>query len=122
MIYSRFKQIKEAEARRKRQREEEKRKAEEAAAKGTQIANERHESENEAGVDIVAENNETSSSENTTHNSSSGVTVNGSLSRHDLKENQNTTSTFQMADNEVSSSSGVDGKDKQQSYKDLGKV
>ncbi|PON42328.1 Membrane insertase [Parasponia andersonii] len=102
----RFKQLKEEEARRKRQQEHENRKAEEAAAK--------------AGVDLVVEN-EPYSSEDTTHNSSNGVSVNGNPSRHDLKENQNASSMSKMAENEVSTSSGVDVKDKRQSYKDLEK-
>lgn len=113
MVSSRFKQLKEEEARRRRQREEEKRKLEEASAKETQITNER---ENEAGVDLVE------NSENTIHSSSSEVAVNGNLPKHELKENQKTTSTFQMTDTEVSTSPAVDGRDKQQSHKDPGKV
>ncbi|XP_062110530.1 ALBINO3-like protein 1, chloroplastic [Humulus lupulus] len=115
----RFKKLKEEEARRKRQREEEKRKAEAAAAaKETQIANEK---ENEAGVDLFVKNNEAHSSENTNHNSSNGVAVNGDLSKHELKGSEETTPTFQVADNAVSTSSAVERRDTSQSHEDLGK-
>lgn len=85
LIISRFKQIKEQEARIRQQREEEKRKAEEAAKLESQTIND---SDKSATV---------------------GVFVNGSLSRQDVKEDQNSTSTSTMhrtdVDNEVGSTS-----------------
>ncbi|EXB82457.1 ALBINO3-like protein 1 [Morus notabilis] len=115
----RFKQIKEEEARRRRQREEEKRKAEEAAAKASQIPNERNERENEGGLDLNVEKNDTNHSENSIHNSSSSeVAVNGNMPRVDLKESENTTSTL---DNEVSTSLEVDVREEEQSYERLRK-
>ncbi|KAM5568034.1 ALBINO3-like protein 1, chloroplastic [Rosa sericea] len=104
----RFKMIKEQEARRKQQREEEKRKLEEAAAKGTQIANEIHgearllERENGVAVEVV-EKREEVESQTTTHNSSRvGVPVNGDGSIQELKEDHNTVSALQMESSEVS--------------------
>ncbi|KAM6589485.1 hypothetical protein CsatA_012090 [Cannabis sativa] len=117
----RFKKLKEEEARRKQQREEEKRKAEAAAAaaaKETPIANEK---ESEAGVDLVVEKNEAQSSENINLNYSNGVSVNGNLSKHDLKESEETAPTFRVADNAVSTSSAVDKRDTPPSHEDLKK-
>jgi YidC/Oxa1 family membrane protein insertase len=129
LLYSRFKQIKEQEARR-RQKEEEKRKAEEAAAKGTQPTNEGHEKEakllereNEARADSVAENNEMVQSVATFHNSSDvGVVVNGDPSGQDSEEGQKMTSMFRMENDKVSTNSKVDWSDGQQSYENVEKV
>lgn len=128
-LYSRFKQLKEQEAKRRQQIEEEKKKAEEAAAKATQIANEGHEREaqllereNGAAADSVVENNEKVHSVTTFHNSSNvEVVVNGDSSGQDSEEDQNMTSTFRM-ENEVSANSKVDGSDGQQSYENVEKV
>ncbi len=118
-LYSRFKQIKEQEEKRRRQIEE-KRKAEEAVAKGTQITNEGHEieaklleRENGAGADSVIENNEKVQSVTTFHNSSNvKVAVNGDSSGQESEEDQKMTSEFRM-ENEVSANSKVDGSDEQ---------
>lgn len=128
-LYSRFKQLKEQEAKRRQQIEEEKKKAEEAAAKATQIANEGHEREakllereNGAAADSVVENNEKVHSVTTFHNSSNvEVVVHGDSSGQDSEEDQNMTSTFRM-ENEVSANSKVDGSDGQQSYENVEKV
>lgn len=122
MIYSRFKQLKEQEARRRKQGEEEKRKAEEAAAEETQVTNGRHEIENGNGVELVVEKSKEHQSENAIHNSSNGVPVNGDPSRQEMKEDKNTTSVFQMADSEVSTHLEVDKGDAQQSYENVEKV
>lgn len=129
LLYSRFKQIKEQEARR-RQEEEEKRKAEEAAAKGTQPTNEGHEREakllereNGAGADSVAESNEEVQSVATLHSSSNvGVVVNGDLSGQDSEEDQKMTPMFRMENDKVSTNSKVDWSDGQQSYEKVEKV
>lgn len=128
LLYSRFKQIKEQEARR-RQKEEEKRKAEQAAAKGTQPTNEGHEKEakllereNGAGADSAAENNEKVQSVATSHNSSDVGVVNGDLSGQDSEEGQKMTSMFRMENDKVSTNSKVDWSDGQQSYENVEKV
>lgn len=118
MLYSRFKQIKEQEARRRQQREEEKRRAEEAAANATQVTNDRREIENGKEVELVVERSKVHQSEDTISNSSNGVSVNG-LPRQEVKEDSNTTSGHQTADSEVSPQSEVDA---QQSNENLEKV
>lgn len=119
MIHSRFKQIKEQEARRRQQREEEKRRAEEAAAKGTQVTNERHEIENGKGVELVVEESDKHQPENAISSYSNGVPMNGDLSGQEAKEDKNTMSGYQTADSEVSTHLEVDA---QQSYKNQEKV
>ncbi|CAB4294848.1 unnamed protein product [Prunus armeniaca] len=124
----RFKMIKEQEARRKQQREEEKRKVEQAAAKGTQITNERHEgearlldNENGAAVELVVEKSEGRHSQTTTHSSSDvGVSVNGDRSIQDLKEDQNTVSVLKMENSEVSANLEVERRDEQKSDESQG--
>lgn len=120
--------IKEQEARRKQQREEEKRKVEEAAAKGTQITNERHEgearlldNENGAAVELVVEKSEERHSQTTTHSSSDvGVSVNGDRSIEDFKEDHNTVSVLKMENSEVSANLEVERRDEQKSDESQG--
>ncbi|KAL6294370.1 hypothetical protein ACE6H2_002512 [Prunus campanulata] len=124
----RFKMIKEQEARRKQQREEEKRKVEEAAAKGAQITNERHEgearlfdNENGASVELVVEKSDERHSQTTTHSSSDvGVSVNGDRSIQDLKEDHNTVSVLKMENSEVSANLEVERRDEQKSDESQG--
>ncbi|KAI5352167.1 hypothetical protein L3X38_005058 [Prunus dulcis] len=124
----RFKMIKEQEARRKQQREEEKRKVEEAAAKGTQITNGRHEgearlldTENGAAVELVGEKSEERHSQTTTYSSSDvGVSVNGDRSIQDLKEDHNTVSVLKMENIEVSANLEVERRDEQKSDESQG--
>lgn len=120
--------IKEQEARRKQQREEEKRKVEEAAAKGTQITNERHEgearllgNENGAAVELVVEKSEERHSQTTTHSSSDvGVSMNGDRSIQDFKEDHNTVSVLKMENSEVSANLEVERRDEQKSDESQG--
>ncbi|GAY43974.1 ALBINO3-like protein 1 [Citrus sinensis] len=124
----RFKQIKEQEARRRQQREEEKRKAAEAAAKGNQTIN--GEQEREASIlgsakgvqtDLVDKDDENFPSVTGDNASNIGVAINGNISSHEFKENQDTISVFRTGDNEVSANSEVDGRNEQQSQENLGK-
>lgn len=129
LICSRFKQIKEQEARRRQQREEEKRKAAEAAAKGNQTIN--GEQEREASIlgsakgvqtDLVDKDDENFPSVTGDNASNIGVAINGNISSHEFKENQDTISVLRTGDNEVSANSEVDGRNEQQSQENLGKV
>lgn len=94
LIISRFKRIKEQEARLRQQREEEGRKAEEAAKLESQTINDSDKSE-----ELQSE----SSSKSTTV----VVVANGGVSRQDVKEDQNSTSMATMqrtdVDDEVAS-------------------
>ncbi|KAH9772864.1 ALBINO3-like protein 1 [Citrus sinensis] len=123
-----FKQIREQEARRRQQREEEKRKAAEAAAKGNQTIN--GEQEREASIlgsakgvqtDLVDKDDENFPSVTGDNASNIGVAINGNISSHEFKENQDTISVFRTGDNEVSANSEVDGRNEQQSQENLGK-
>lgn len=129
LIYSRFKQIKEQEARRRQQREEEKRKAAEAAAKGNQTTNEVHEREinvyeraNGAGASSLDKNNGILQSVRGGDVSEAGVLMNGNTSGQEFKEDKDTTSVFKTEDSEVSANSDINGRDEKQSRENLEKV
>lgn len=117
LLYSRFKQIKEQEARRRQQREE-KEKAGETVAKGTQLTNEGHErearlleSENGAGSESVDENNP----------SNFGV-VNGDLTGKDSEEDKIKSPVLRVEEDKVSANSKVGAIDEQQSYELVEKI
>lgn len=129
LIYFRFKQIKEQEARRRQQREEEKRKAAEAAAEGNQTINGEQEREasvlgsaNGVGTDLLGKDNGNFPSVTGDDASNIGDTINGNSSGHEFKEDKDTISVFRTEDNEVSANSEVDGGNEQQSQENLGKV
>ena len=96
LVFSRFKQIKEQEARRRQQREEEKTKAEEAAANRIPTTNGGYKNEANStkreyrtGGDLVDGGNDSFQSLTTTHNSSNiEVVVNDELSNEDSKDEQ----------------------------------
>lgn len=96
LVFSRFKQIKEQEARRRQQREEEKTKAEEAAANRIPTTNGGYKNEANStkreyrtGGDLVDGGNDSFQPLTTTHNSSNiEVVVNDELSNEDSKDEQ----------------------------------
>lgn len=127
LIYSRFKQLKEQEARKRREREE-KRKAEEAAVKGNQLAIEEHkkersELEEETGGAAILVDKKIGSLQSVTGQDTSNVKlVNGDQSSQELNKGENTISSSRMKDGVVCANSEVDRMDEQQSYEDLEKV
>lgn len=131
LVHSRFKQLKEQEARRKQQRKEEKRKAEEAAASGSQITNGGHnkeahlvEREHGAGDDLIEDRNRSVESVTTIRDSTTngnGAIVNGNYSSQDLKNGQETASTLGRENSDFSNINKVDEPDEQLTFDELEK-
>ncbi|KAL5760035.1 hypothetical protein ACOSQ2_018873 [Xanthoceras sorbifolium] len=123
----RFKQLKEQEARKRQQIEEEKRKAAEAAARGSEVTNEGHETEvsilereNGAGANLVDNKNGKPQSFTGQDTSNFGV-VNGGPSSQEFKEDTNSIPVYRMENSEASDDYEVDGRDEQKPYENLEK-
>lgn len=123
MSFSRFKQLKEQEARRRQQREEEKRKAIGAAGNNLQITNgelkkEAYLVEREDTKVELRNTNDVSTTGNSSNSEYSAV--NGNYSPSESKEDQKI-STHRMEDGEIASNSN-NGRDHQHLYENVEKV
>ncbi|KAL5762268.1 hypothetical protein ACOSP7_018532 [Xanthoceras sorbifolium] len=123
----RFKQLKEQEARKRQQIEEEKRKAAEAAARGSEVTNEGHETEvsilereNGAGANLADNKNGKPQSFTGQDTSNFGV-VNGGPSSQEFKEDTNSIPVYRMENSKASDDYEVDGRDEQKPYENLEK-